>query len=82
MVRKLGSCTRVVDVSVSTATNAISDVGTAPTRRTILEGMFVGDVCVLSVHMLRRRMLGRIMFRRIMFRRGFMLRRNGGCLIE
>jgi len=69
MVWELVSSTGVVDVLVNTAANAIFDVGTAPTACTILEGMVVGDVCVLSVHMVRSWML----------RRGFALRRDGGC---
>lgn len=69
MVWELVSSTGVVDVLVNTAANAIFDVGTAPTPCTILKGMVVGNVCVLSVYMMRS----------WMFRRGFVLRRDGGC---
>lgn len=64
------SWARVVDVLVNTVANAIFDVGTTVTRCPILEGLWVGDVCVLPIHTLR------------MLRICFMLRRVGGCQID
>ena len=57
-----------------TAANAIFDIGTTPTRCASFEGMFVCDVGVLSVHMVRFWMLWRGFLGR-----GLMICRNGGC---
>lgn len=70
VVWKIGSCTRIVDVPVSTAADSISDVGTTSTSCAILEGMWIGDVRMLSVHMVG------------MLRGRFLLPRDGSCQIS
>ena len=67
MVWEVRSWTSVINILVVTGANAVFDVSTAPTRCASLEGMLVGDVCMVPVHGMPTGML----------RRGFVLCRDG-----